>query len=286
MSFGNLTQLQRYKNLIKFIDQNFKEDINIEKIEKVSFYSYRNINRIFQSLHNETVGKYIKRIRLEKAAEYLKYSNLQISKIAIDIGFSDVAAFSKSFKKKFLCSPLTFRQNTQIINRVNKQTSSKKNSIPFEIETLPEFKLLYLEYLGNYENIVAIEKTWDKLIMYCDKQKLITQETSFFSETLDDNTITDDFNCRTNVAITLNELSNFVPEGLFRIRKHKTQKYAKFIHKGANEKLVETYNQIYSTWMSEVQLEFEDKPTLEFYVNHHNKTLKKNLITEIYIPVK
>jgi AraC family transcriptional regulator len=288
MNYKNLTQLQRYKQLLKFIDENFKEDINIEKIEKVSFYSYRNINRIFQSLHHETIGKHIKRIRLEKAAEYLKYSDNQVSEIAIEVGFSDVAAFSKAFKKKFNCSPISFRQTAQTINKINQQTSDEQsqNSISFEIEILPEFEMLYLEHRGDYQNAAAIESTWKTLIKYCEKQQLISAKTIFFSETLDDNEITEQFNCRTNVAIVLEKPLNLLPEGLFRVKKHQPQKYAKFIHKGANEQLAETYNQIYSRWMMDIQLEFADKPTLEFYINHDETTAKEALITEIYIPVK
>ncbi len=103
MNLDNITQIERYKNLIKFLDKNFKEDINIEKIEEISHYSYRNINRIFQFLQHETIGKHIKRIRLEKAAEYLKYSNQQVSDIALNVGFSDIASFSKAFKKRLRC---------------------------------------------------------------------------------------------------------------------------------------------------------------------------------------
>ena len=42
---GNQVQLERYKKLLSFIDEHFKEDINIEKIEAVCHYSYRNINQ-------------------------------------------------------------------------------------------------------------------------------------------------------------------------------------------------------------------------------------------------
>jgi AraC family transcriptional regulator len=166
MSLENLNQLQEYKKLKKFIDENFKKDIKIGTIEKESFYSYRNINRIFQSLNHETTGRYRKRIRIEKAAEYLKYSDYQVSDIAIEVGFSDVAAFSKSFKKRFKCSPITYRQNVQQKKEINFQ-----NGLPFEIETLPKFEFLYLEHLGDIENIVAIEKTWDVLFKYCKKHK-------------------------------------------------------------------------------------------------------------------
>lgn len=41
MNLENKSQIQRYKNLIQFIDESFKEDIDIPKIEEISHYSYR-----------------------------------------------------------------------------------------------------------------------------------------------------------------------------------------------------------------------------------------------------
>ncbi|MFT6001839.1 MAG: AraC family transcriptional regulator [Flavobacteriales bacterium] len=280
----DLYQLEQYKKLKSYIDKDFKKNVKIDAIEKKVFYSYKNINRIFQKLHPETVGKYIKRVRLEKAAEYLKYSDHQVSDIAIDIGFSDVAAFSKSFKKRFKCSPNTYRENLKKKKELN-LNEHLKSDLSFEIENLPKFKFLYLEHLGDIGDIVAIEKTWAILVCYCKKHKLISKKTIFFSETVDDNEITDSFNCRTQVAIVLDKELDFIPEGLFLVKTHYPQKYAKFIHKGQNEKLVETYNLIYSLWMNQFNLEFSDKPNLEFYLNHHTSTHKKNLITEIYIPI-
>lgn len=69
-------------------------------MEEICHYSYRNMNRIFQALKHETIIKHIKRIRLEKEAEHLKYTNQQVSHIALNVGFSEVASFSKAFKKK------------------------------------------------------------------------------------------------------------------------------------------------------------------------------------------
>ncbi len=288
MNLDNITQIERFKNLVKFINENFKEVINIEKIEEISHYSYRNINRIFQSLQHETIGKHIKRIRLEKAAEYLKYSNEQVSDIALNVGFSDLASFSKAFKKRFNCSPISFRKTADIKKKKHKQVIDKiaQTTILFSTETLPEFEILYLEHKGKYDDIKAIEKTWNTLIKYCEKKQLISDESIFFSETLDDNEITEDFQCRTNVAMILNKSLNFVPEGLFQVKVHKKQKYAKFIHKGATNKLENTYNLIYSSWITTIKLEFSDKPILEFYVNHHEKIIEDNFITEIYIPIQ
>ena len=114
----NETQLERYKKLLEYLDKQFKEEVNIEKVEAISHYSYRNINRIFEALHHETIGKYVKRIRLEKAAEFLKFSDSTISDIAFEVGFSDVAAFSKAFKNKFNCAPSVFRNSNDVMRNI------------------------------------------------------------------------------------------------------------------------------------------------------------------------
>ncbi len=281
MKIDNSTQLERYKKLLQFIDENFKEDIDIEKIEEVSHYSYRNINRIFLSLQHETIGKHIMRKRLEKAAEYLKYTEQQVSDIALNVGFGDLASFSKAFKKRFNCSPISFRQSADIKEKINRQAieSTAYTELDYSVEVLPYFKMLYVEHKGRYDDIKAIEKTWSTFLKYCDKKSLISEESIFFSESLDDNQITEDFNCRTHIAIIIDPTEEFNPEGLFHIKEHAEQKYARFVHKGALEHLEDTYTQIFSSWMSEIQLEFADKPTLLFrdYIPIVNKSAYESL---------
>lgn len=281
--------LDRYKRTKEFIQSNFKEKVDIEAIERISLYSYRNINRIFLSLHNETIGKYVKRIRLEKAAEYIKYSDRQISEIALEIGFSDVASFSKAFKKKFRFSPQAYRASAaeqEILNSQTIRADQNINPPEFAIEVLPAFHMLYLEHRGNYKDFNTIEKAWDTLLTYCEKMNLLSYNTIYFSETLDDIEISDEINARTNIAIILDKAPSFNPDELFQIKEHGPQKYAKFIHLGSPEILEDTYTQIYAFWLTDIRLEFADKPTLEFYVNHELDIPQEQYITEIYIPVE
>jgi AraC family transcriptional regulator len=287
----NPTQLERYKRLIDFIDEKFKEEINIKDIEEISYYSYRNINRIFLALHHETIGQYVKRIKLEKAAEYLKFSNEHISDIAFEIGYSDIAAFSKAFKKQFRCSPSNFRTSHELTQYITQKIifpleTPKKQVLSFEIEEVPDFEILYLAYQGTYENVKGLKKVWNQLVRYALKKGILHDDTIIMGEILDDDEITDAIHCRYNAAIVLEKELNFSPEGLFKTKRITQQKYAKFIHTGSHESSTDTYDLIYMHWMTEVQLEFEDKPILEFYLNDESNTPKEELLTEIYIPVK
>ncbi len=287
----NATQLDRYKSLLEFLDRRFKEDITIRDIEDVSFYSYRNINRIFLALHHETIGKYIKRLKLEKAAQFLKYSDTSISDIAFDVGYADIASFSKAFKNQFNCAPSQFRAIQELKQHILQKTIVPKGTNPeppliFEIEELPVLDILYLTYHGSFENLKGIKQVWQQLMKYAFKNKLVDDNTIYLAEILDDNEITDHVHCRYNAGIVIEPSLKIELEGLFKIKTIAPQKYAKFLHKGSHESSLITYDYIYSHWMSKVNLELEDKPTLEFFLNDDEDTTENELLTEIYIPIK
>ncbi len=286
----NDTQLERYKLLMDYIDTYYKEDINIAKIEQVCFYSYRNMNRIFMALHQETIGQYIKRVRLVKTAEYLKYSDQSIFDIALEVGFSDVHAFSKAFKARFKVPPASYRKQvnpsfqTDLLLTLSPEVSCKP--VDFSIEYLEEFDMLYLEYQGAYDNLKDIEEKWESLWLYVEQQELVQEDSVFVAEILDDNDICDDVFCRYHAGLILDKPLKRDPDGLFRLKTHKRQKYAKFLHQGPDEKAVETYNSIYAQWLTQAKYELADLPTLEFLINHHLDPPKDQLLTEIYIPIE
>lgn len=287
---GNPTQLDRYKKLLSYIDEHFKDEINIEKVESICHYSYRNINRIFEAIHNETIGKYIKRIRLEKAAQYLKYSEIGVSDISYEVGFEDRAAFSKAFKKKYKLSPSAFRSSNESIRETMQESLLKeygddRQKLKFDIEYLPDFESLFLEYRGSYEDVSAIEKVWNQLSEYAFKNNLHNNSIPM-TEIIDDNEISDTIHSRYHFGLAVEQPISFVPEGLFRIKKHKQQKYTKFIYQGSDGNSAEFYKEIYALWMLDVNLELLDLPSLEFYPNYTESLPEDQLITEIYIPVR
>lgn len=287
---SNEIQLGRYKKLLAFINENFKEDINIKKIEAICHYSYRNINRIFEALHHETIGKYIKRLRLEKAAQYLKYSEMRVSEIGFEVGFGDRAAFSKAFKKKYGCSPSAFRLNSESIREITQQSIHRdedmnRQKLQFEIAYLPDFEYLFLEYRGDYKKISAIEEIGNQLYWYVMDKGILTERSTFMTEIVDDSDISDSIHLRYNLAFILEQPLQFEPKGLFRTKKHQRQKYAKFIHSGSLQSIFDFYNKIYAFWMLDVALELKDLPTLEFYSNYYENTPPVEILTEIYIPV-
>ena len=91
------------------------------------------------------------------------------------------------------------------------------------------------------------------------------------------------------ICISILSLQSFVLNScyiFFRTKKHRRQKYAKFLHEGTHESCFKFYSKIYAFWLLDVGLELVDLPTLEFYPNYYEHAPSQNILTEIYIPVK
>lgn len=288
---SNPTQFERYQLLLEYIDGHLSEPLTADIVESLCFYSYRNINRIFYALNNETIGQYIKRLRIEKAAEYLKYSNASIADIAINVGFSDTASFSKAFKKTIGTAPTSYREVVTIKREMEAETLSTKTAEHFspvehELIEMPAFQVLYSQYRGSYENIKAMTALWKEHINFGIKHELLGPTTLYLAEILDDRAITSSLNCRYNAAFTIDANADFSSSGQFRRKTIPGGAYAKFIHHGSHASSKNTYNKIYGQWMQYIGLEFEDKATLEIYSEDADSAQESDLITEIYIPVK
>jgi AraC-like DNA-binding protein len=65
----------------------------------------------FRALVGETPMRYLARVRLHQAAGYLATSQLTIDQIVHLVGYGDVPAFSRAFKREFGLAPGAYRRN-------------------------------------------------------------------------------------------------------------------------------------------------------------------------------
>ena len=97
------------KNAIQFFDNNYSKDIGLEDIsESVNLHPVY-FNRIFSKVVGMPPIAYLRRMRLNKAKEYLLSTNLKVVSIAKKCGFSSSSYFIVQFRKEFGATPAEFR---------------------------------------------------------------------------------------------------------------------------------------------------------------------------------
>lgn len=107
--------LERFNPIFKYIETNFNEKIYVEDLANRINLSVFHFSRLFKNITDKTPNEYINYIRINKAESMLKYSNMNVSEVAMSCGFSDINYFSRLFKKTKHVSPssLIKKRNTQ-----------------------------------------------------------------------------------------------------------------------------------------------------------------------------
>lgn len=101
-------------NFKKVIQTNLYEPIAVSELAQLTNQSLATFNRKFKDIFDDSPANYIKNKKLEKAKKLLNNSQLNITEICFDIGFNDLASFSKAFTRKFNVSPLNYRNKSEM----------------------------------------------------------------------------------------------------------------------------------------------------------------------------
>lgn len=89
-------------------------NITLKQLSKDLDINPAYLSREFSKYFNDlSFGDYIRKLRIEKAIEYLNTSDFSLTKIAYLTGFSDQSHFSRIFKKHTGQNPLSYRKSLQ-----------------------------------------------------------------------------------------------------------------------------------------------------------------------------
>ena len=95
--------------LIHLIEQKIEEqEITTETLAKAMNMSHSTLYRRVKTYTGESINSFVRSIRIKRAAKLLIESDMNISEVAWQVGFSDVNYFGKCFKKQFNMSPTAY----------------------------------------------------------------------------------------------------------------------------------------------------------------------------------
>lgn len=90
---------------LKYIDNNYKNHISLMDVAKHIYLSHEYFSRLFKEEVGENFSTYLTIYRIKKAKELIKNTDMKISQIASEVGYSNAGYFSKNYKKYTGVSP-------------------------------------------------------------------------------------------------------------------------------------------------------------------------------------
>ncbi len=286
---------QRIDRVIDHLRENLDRPVKLAELAKVACFSEFHFHRIFRAVSGETLKNFTNRLRLEKAARLLRYSDQSLTEIALDCGFSSSAAFSRAFRAGYDTSPSEFRKSGEIKkSKIRKElfpkdeyglpmnAEEKRAAFPVRLVDIPERQVAYIRVTNAFEmdRVLAALKT---LIEWAKGQNVFS-EGILFGMTVDDPHVTPRHLYRYEVCLASSSPFQ-CREGMAKL-KMPAMRYAVIKVSGDIHKVATAWDYLYRDWLINSAFEPEHAPALEVFLDKESATDWSHFELELCLPVR
>jgi AraC-like DNA-binding protein len=102
-------RMDKIKDVIKYIEENYQHPISIDEIADVCNFSSSHFMKYFKKVMGTSFTDYLNEYRLSMASRLLLSSSDNILEIAAECGYDNLSYFNRLFKKKYGVTPSAYR---------------------------------------------------------------------------------------------------------------------------------------------------------------------------------
>ena len=163
--------VSRINDVLYFIHQDISNVLLAKDLANIAAYSEQHFHRLFKLVVGESVHVYIRRIRMEFAANQLMFDNkASVLEIANKSGFSSLSSFSRAFKSTFNMSPGQWRNHDYRYQRKSLLADQEiaANYLRLQTMDIPKYKLVelparHVAYVRHQGYDRSIANAWQTL---------------------------------------------------------------------------------------------------------------------------
>lgn len=102
-------KIKRISKTIKYVNENYFNDIALKKAAKVANFSEYHFSRYFKDAIGITFRNYLENIRIEKVKRLLRNTDTSVTGFAFSTGFSSLNTLERVFQRKKGINPSGYR---------------------------------------------------------------------------------------------------------------------------------------------------------------------------------
>ena len=91
------------------MDRSYDRPLDVAVLARIALTSDAHFIRTFKQTFGETPHRYLQRRRLERAMALLRETERPVTEICLDVGFSSLGSFSRTFTRVIGMSPTAYR---------------------------------------------------------------------------------------------------------------------------------------------------------------------------------
>ncbi len=143
-----------------YIAENLGEPINLDDISRAAGMSKFHLHRVFETHSGATLGRYLNGVRLKTALKLLtarESRSMSVLDVALQVGFEDASAFSRSFHRRYGVTPSAARKGSRPreFPRLSRFTTNAELDRSVTVVSLPELWIYGHEVSGQQDRSFA-----------------------------------------------------------------------------------------------------------------------------------
>jgi len=192
-----------------FIEANLQNGLSVRQLAARAEMSSFHFQRVFRQTIGESAARYVRRLRLERAALWLRNSDAPITEIALGSGFDSHAGFTHAFTKLYGMSPSVWRESVDVVPFVRQPHEGRPVPdaaalagcpLTVSLVEVPSQTLAIMRFTGPTRKLPAV---WPRMIEWCRQQQVLSDEMHFFGLHYDDWDAARDGIYRYDAAVTV-----------------------------------------------------------------------------------
>ena len=92
------------------MDRSYDRPLDVASLARIALTSEAHFIRTFRETFGETPHRYLQRRRLERAMALLRETERPVTEVCLDVGFSSLGSFSRTFNDVIGMSPTAYRE--------------------------------------------------------------------------------------------------------------------------------------------------------------------------------
>ena len=163
-------------------ERDSSEELSVSTLAEFAEVSDKHFQRCFRQIIGESPKSYVRRLRLQKAAYLLKWSDIPVINIAMRAGFSTHAGFTKAFVRAYSLSPQQFRESRDVMpylfSRETDVDPTDFNDLAVSrlivrVQQQPDWRVAAMRHIGPTEKIAEV---WPRMIAWADGRSLLNEQ--------------------------------------------------------------------------------------------------------------
>ena len=228
----------RVNAAMDYVEAHLADELTIETLAQVAHFSPFHVHRIFSAVTGETIGTFVSRVRIERAATLLTARpDRPVTEIALETGFANPSSFSRAFREAYGMSPTEWRVGGRAGHERRSQDPAADPTpaslaergrfgvtgtrlsvetgrtvwdvaagtlglVSVRVEPFAHTEVAYVRYTGRYQGMGEVfSELYARLMTWAEPRGFVAPHTPLFNLYHNDPSLTDDDRLRLSVCI-------------------------------------------------------------------------------------